>query len=169
MTYDLNDYSSATQLRRSMISNANSVRYPLPGDETIILLSFLSLPNTSLILSLSNMLLQSITFDLNSVALMYPSFCLLQNILSKEKISCGTRRGDLYYMNDFSLGRTNQIRSIDNAKDREIQLWHQLSGHPYFGFIKHRFLDLFSNVNVVNIKCEACFLAKSHSLLSNQS
>lgn len=109
MTYDPTDFSSVTQPRRSKISNANGVQYPVTGAGTVTLSPSLSLPNTLLIPSLSNKLLSvsQITTDLNCMVLMYPTFCLLQEILTKEIIGRGTRRGDLYYIDDFSIGRAN--------------------------------------------------------------
>lgn len=56
----------------------------------------LSLAHTLLIPSLSNKLMSvsQITEELNCVVLIYFSFCLLQDVLSKEIIGCGTKRGD---------------------------------------------------------------------------
>lgn len=65
-------------------------------------------------------------------------------------------------MDNFNPGRANQIRSTDNTKEREIQLWHRRLEHPSFGYMKHLFPDLFTNINVVNLKCNICILAKSH-------
>ena len=55
----------------------------------------LSLSNTLLVPSLSNRLMSvsQVTADLNCVVLMYSTFCLLQDILTKEIIGRGTKRG----------------------------------------------------------------------------
>ena len=69
----------------------------------------LSLSNTLLVPSLSNRLMSvsQVTADLNGVVLMYSTFCLLQDILTKEIIGRGTKRVGLYYVGDFSSGRAN--------------------------------------------------------------
>ncbi|RVW21623.1 Retrovirus-related Pol polyprotein from transposon TNT 1-94 [Vitis vinifera] len=58
------------------------------GAGTVALSSPLSLNHTLLVPSLSNKLLSvsQVTTDLNCVVLMYPTFCLLQDILTKEII-----------------------------------------------------------------------------------
>lgn len=122
MTYDSNDFSSVAHPRRSMIVNTNGVQYPVTGAGIVVLSSSLSLPDTLLIPSLSNKLLSvsQITTDLKCVVLMYPTFCILQDIVTKEIISRGTRRGGLYYMDDFSQSRANQMGSSHNTNDQEI-------------------------------------------------
>ncbi|KAL6311416.1 hypothetical protein AAG906_035499 [Vitis piasezkii] len=104
MTFDSNDFSNVTQPRRSCVTNANGVTYPVTGAGTVILSPSLSLSNTLLVPSLSNRLMSvsQVTTDLNCVVVMYSIFCLLQDILTKEIIGRGTKRGGLYYIDDFS-------------------------------------------------------------------
>ena len=56
----------------------------------------ISLHNTLLVPSFSHKLLYAsqISIDLNCVVLIYPTFCLLQDILTKEIIGHGTKSGD---------------------------------------------------------------------------
>jgi len=56
----------------------------------------LSLSHTLLVHSLSHKLMSvsQVTDDLNCVVLIYSNFCLLQDILIKEIIGRGTKRGD---------------------------------------------------------------------------
>ena len=100
--------------------------YPVTGAGRVAVLPSFSLSNTLLVPSLSNKLLSigQVTEELNCCALMYPSFCLFQNILTKEIIGRGTKRGWLYYMDDFSFGRANIVRRIGDEK-RQIWLWHR--------------------------------------------
>ena len=71
----------------------------------------LSLSNTLLVPSLSNKLMsvRQVTEELNCVTLMYPTFCLLQDILTKEIIGRGSKNGGLYYMDDFSSGQAHHM------------------------------------------------------------
>ena len=39
------------------------------------------------------------------MVLMFPTFCLLQNIFTKEIIGCGTERGGLYYVDEVAHKR----------------------------------------------------------------
>ena len=94
MTFDPHDFSHITQPMRTCIANANGVEYPITGAGTVALSSSLSLNHTLFIPSLSNKLLSvsQVTTDLNCVVLMYPTFCLLQDILTKEIIGRGTKK-----------------------------------------------------------------------------
>lgn len=96
MTFDSNDFSHTTPPIRSHIANANGVTYPVTGARTVTLSHSLSLSHSLLIPSLSNKLMSvsQVTVDLNYVVLMYYTFCLLQDILTKEIIGRGTKRGD---------------------------------------------------------------------------
>ena len=95
MMFDSNDFNSTSQLRRTSIANANWVTYPVTEARMVALSPSLSLSNTLLVPSLSNKLMSvgQATEELNCCALMYPSFCFLQDILTKEIIGRGTKRG----------------------------------------------------------------------------
>jgi hypothetical protein len=98
--------------------------------------------------------------ELNCVVLIYSNFCLLKDILTKEIIGCGTKRGGLYYVDDVKMGHVFHIQS--DGRERQIRLWHQHLGHPNFGYLKHLLPDLFSNIVLSNLKCTTCIVAKSH-------
>ena len=68
------------------------------------LTSTLSLPHTLLVPSLKHKLMSpgQATEQLNCCVLMYPKFYLIQDILTKEIIGRGTKRGDLYFVDDVS-------------------------------------------------------------------
>ena len=95
MTFDPNDFSNTTQPRRTCIANANGATYPVTGAGTVPLSPSLSLAHTLLVPSLSNKLMSvsQVTEELNCVVLIYSTFCLLQDVLSKEIIGRGTKRG----------------------------------------------------------------------------
>jgi hypothetical protein len=118
----------------------------------------LLLSSTLLVPSLSHKLLSvsQVTKDLNCVVLIYPSFCFLQDILTKEIIGRGTKRRGLYYMDDFSVGRAHHMHCQRNNKVEQILLWHRRLGHPSFSYLKHVFPNLFSDTSLLNFKCEAC-------------
>ena len=92
---------------------------------------------------------------------MYSNFCLFQDILTKEIIGRGTKREGLYYLDDFSYGRANNVHSI-GVKERQIWLWHNRLGHPSFRYLSYLFPELFTKVSESDFKCEACIQAKSH-------
>ena len=164
MTFDSNDFSNATQPRRSYVTNANGVTYSVIGAGTVTLSLSFSLSNTLLVSSLSNRLMSvsQVTTDLNCVVVMYSTFCLLQDILTKKITGHGTKRGELSYVDDFSSRRANHMYHTLNNKERRVWLWHHRLGHPSFGYLKHLLPSLFSKVTHLNFKCDTCILAKSH-------
>lgn len=110
------------------------------------------------------MSVSQLTEELNCVALMYPNFCLIQDILRKEIIGRGTKRGGLYYLDDFSPGRANTVSS----REGQIWLWHRRLGHPSFGYLRYLFPDLFSH-QTQELRCETCILAKNHRVCYSPS
>ena len=94
MTFDPDDFLNTTQPRRTCIANVNGVTYLVTGGGTVALSSSLTLSNTLLVPSLSTKLLSvsQLTEQLNCCVLIYPSFCLLQDIHTKEILGRGTKR-----------------------------------------------------------------------------
>lgn len=88
-------------------------------------------------------------------------FLSIQDILTKEIIGRGTKKGGLYYMEDFSLGRAHHVSSSLGSKQQQIRLWHRRLGHPSFRYLRHLFPNLFSNVETSEFNCDTCILAKS--------
>ena len=164
MTFDPTDFLSTTTPQRTSIANANGVTSPVIGAGTIGLSPSLSLQNTLLVPSLSNKLMSvgQATEQLNCCVLMYPNFCLFQDILTKEIIGRGTKRGGLYYVDDFSMGKAHSVKHSSTWKDQQLWLWHRRLGHPSFGYMKHLFPDLFSSAGTTDFQCDTCILAKSH-------
>jgi hypothetical protein len=131
---------------------------------TVILSPSLSLSHTLLVSSLSHKLMSvsQVTVDLNCVVLIYSTFCLLQDILTKEIIRHGTKKEGLYYMDDLSPSKAYHMHHAISNNERQIQLWHHCLGHPSIGYLKHLFPDIFSNAMHSDFKCNTCILAKSH-------
>ncbi|RDX99349.1 hypothetical protein CR513_17605, partial [Mucuna pruriens] len=142
MTHYSNDFTNSTTPRKTHITNGNGVSYPIVRAGTIELSSSISLSNTLLVLSLSNK--------------------ILSDIFTKEIIRYGTKRGDLYYMDDFNSSKINNVQHIDGPKQKLLHLWHCRLGHPSYGYIKHFLPHLFSNVGQSELQCETYILAKSH-------
>ena len=163
MTFNSDDFIEVTQPRRIDIVNANGVTYPITRAGTVDVSPSLSLSNTLLVPSLSNKLMTvgQVTKEINWVTLMYPTFCLLQDILTKEIIGHGTKKRGLYYMDDFSSSQAHHMHHA-SIKKRRIWLWHRCLGHPSFSYMKYLFLDLFSKLPDSDFKCDTCILAKIH-------
>ncbi|KAG5566326.1 hypothetical protein RHGRI_002058 [Rhododendron griersonianum] len=121
ITFNPNDFIQITQPQRTSIANANGVTYPVTGAGTVALSPSLSLSNTLLVPSLSNKLMSvgQATEELNCVAPIYPTFCLLQDILTKEIIGRGTKTGGWYYMYDFSP-ENKEVVSEEKKVDPDI-------------------------------------------------
>ncbi|CAL8152255.1 unnamed protein product [Prunus armeniaca] len=142
MTFDPNDFLHTITPRHTSIANANGVTHPMTGAGTVALSPFLSLSNTLLVPSLSNK--------------------LMSDILTKEIIGRGIKRGGLYYVDDFSIGRANNVKYPSDDKHQQIWLWHRRLGHPSFGYMRHLLPELFSVFKDSDFRCDTCILAKSH-------
>lgn len=97
---------------RKCVVMANVTTAPVIGVSTMDLTPAFSLHHCLLVSSLSYNLLSipQVTKQLHCVVLMYPLFCLLQDIQTKEIIGCGTKREGLYYVDDVIPGRANVVR-----------------------------------------------------------
>jgi hypothetical protein len=95
MTFDETDFITRSLPRRTSVANANGVVSPVTGAGTVSLSPSLQLSHTLLVPSLSHKLMSvsQVTEELNCVVLIYSTFCLLQDILTKEIIGRGTKRG----------------------------------------------------------------------------
>ncbi|RVW42603.1 Retrovirus-related Pol polyprotein from transposon TNT 1-94 [Vitis vinifera] len=132
LTFTAMDFTTTSLPRRTNIANANGVISPITGAGTVTLSPKLQLHNTLLVPSLSHKLLSvsQVTFDMNCIVLIYPTFCLLQDILTKEIIGRGTKRGGLYYMEDLSVGRAHHTQHTLDVKEKELWLWHRRASFP---------------------------------------
>lgn len=94
------------------------------GGGTVSLSSNMTLTNTLLVPSLSTKLLSvsQICEELNCVVLMYPNFCLFQDILTKEIIGRGGKKGRLYYLEDMKSS-VNLVHGVPNNKNKVV-VWN---------------------------------------------
>ncbi|KAG5563641.1 hypothetical protein RHGRI_006177 [Rhododendron griersonianum] len=99
MTFNSNEFIQITQPRRTSIANANGVTYPVTGAGTVALSPSLSLSNT------------------------------LLDILTKEIIGRGTKRGGLYYMDDFSP--ENKVVSEEKKADADVSQGVESESYEY--------------------------------------
>ena len=108
----------------------------------------LSLSHTLLVPSLSNKLMSvsQVTEELNCVVLIYSTFYLLQDVLNKEIIGRGTKKGGLYYLDDFNLGKKNHMHHQTSSYERQIWLWHRRLGHPSICYLQHTSISVFTVV-----------------------
>lgn len=102
-----------TPPQHTSVANANEgVSLVIKAKSVYLSLSF-QLLNTLLVPSLSHKLLSvsQVTTELNCIILIYPTFCLLQDILTKEIIGYHTKKG-----------HAHQIQR--DKRERQIWLWH---------------------------------------------
>ena len=111
VTYDKTLFQSMTRPYRKYMATANGSTAVVVGAGTVTLTPSLPLHNCLLVPSLSHHLLYvpQVTEQLDCVVLMYPSFCLLQDIQTKKIIERGTKREGLYYVDDVVPERANLV------------------------------------------------------------
>ncbi|XP_078158094.1 uncharacterized protein LOC144553769 [Carex rostrata] len=164
MTFSEKDLVNMVPPRRTQILNANGVSYPVKGAGDVPISPSMTLSNTLLVPSLSTKLLSvgQLAEDLNCVVLMYPKFCLFQDILTKEIIGRGSKQGRLYHLEDMTVGCANLAGGPSTTNKNKLMMWHKRLGHPSFGYLRKLMPSLFLNLNEVDFNCETCFKAKSH-------
>jgi len=74
---------------------------------------------------------------------MFPTFCLLQDILTKEIIGHGTERGGLYYVDE--VAHKGHAMLAHETVIRQLWLWLRRLGHPSFWYLKILFPSLFTS------------------------
>ena len=164
MTYSEKDLVRISTPRRTTIINANGESYPVKGAGDVQCSPSLTLSNTLLVPSLSTRLLSvgQVCEELNCAVLMYPQFCIFQDLLTKEIIGRGTRRGRLYHLDDMVVGKAHLSASSSTNRISRIWMWHKRLGHPSFGYLKKLYPSLFSGYEDKKFDCETCIRAKSH-------
>ncbi|CAL2227071.1 unnamed protein product [Prunus armeniaca] len=98
----------------------------------------------------------------NANGVTYPVTGAGTDIHTKEILGRGTKRGGLYYVDDFSPGMANSVTHPFDSKQKQIWLWHRRLGHPSFSYMKYLIPDLFSGFKDSDFTCDTCILAKSH-------
>jgi len=84
---------------------------------------------------------------------MFFTFCLLQDILTKDIIGRSTERGGIFYVD--KVAHKGHAMLAHETVTRQLWLWHRRLGHPSFGYLKILFPSLFTS-NTKPIKCESC-------------
>jgi len=161
MTHDPYDFDSLSTPIKTHIETANGELVVVQGRGLIVFLEKLKLKNCLYVPTLSSKLLyvSQVTKELNCVILMFSNFCLLQDILTKEIIECGTERRGLYYIDE--IVHKGHAMLAHGTVTRQVWLWHRRLGHPSFGYLKILFPSLFTS-NTELIKCETCIRTKNH-------
>lgn len=168
MTYDPNDFLNLGSSSKTYIETASGEHVEVKGGGAIEFSRNMKLKNCLYIPTLSSKLLSvsQVTKELNCGVLMYPTFCILQDILTREIIGRGTERGGLYYVDEVT--HQGHAMLAHGTADRQLWLWHRRLGHPSFGYLKMLFPSLFLNKSTC-MKCETCVLAKNHRVSFNPS
>ncbi|KAB2597903.1 hypothetical protein D8674_000823 [Pyrus ussuriensis x Pyrus communis] len=107
MTYDASLFYYMTSPSKEEVITANGDVAPVTRAGSISLTPSLSIHNALLVPSLFNHLLSvgQVTEQLDCVVLMFPTFCLLQDIQTRAIIGRGIKRRGLYYVDDVSASR----------------------------------------------------------------
>ncbi|CAL8156129.1 unnamed protein product [Prunus armeniaca] len=164
MTFDKRSFKYMTTAHQKCVATANGTTAVVTGAGTVDLTPSLSLHHCLLVPLLLHHLLSipQVTEQLDCVVLMYPFFCLLQDIQTKEIIRRGTKREGLYYVDDVVPGRANAVQASRTSHLQEVWLLHCRLGHVSFSYLRHMLPSKFHEINESDLHCEVCILAKSH-------
>jgi transposase InsO family protein len=164
MTHNETELKTRYTSQKGGIINANGKIYPVKIAGDVVLSNKLCLKNTLVVPSLATNLISvsQLTRDQNCTVLMFPDYCVFQDILTKRIIGHGTRRDGLYYLDELKIG-SNYIAKGDEVSTKDkIWLWHRRLGHPSFGYMKKLLPNMFINLNPKDFSCETCVKSKSH-------
>jgi transposase InsO family protein len=164
MTNSEIDLSHIVNSNKSGIINANGETYPVEKMGKAQISEKMTLNNTLLVPSLSTKLISigKLTDDLNCVVLIFPDFCVFQDIQTREILGRGFKKDGLYYLDNNDLGRIYSTRSESTSLRDKLWLRHKRLGHPSFGYMKKLFPTLCTGLNDEHFICETCIKAKSH-------
>jgi len=104
MTHDPHDFNNLSTPIKTHIETASGELVAIQREGSIIFSKELKLENCLCVPTLSSKLLSisQVTKELNCVVRMFPTFYLLQDILTKEIIGRGTEREGLYYVEEVA-------------------------------------------------------------------
>jgi len=144
MTHDPYDFNNLSTPIKTHIETASGELVAVQGEGSIVFSKELKLENCLYFPALSSKLLSisQVTKELNCVVLIFPTYCLLQDILTKEIIGRGTEREGLYYVDE--VAHKGHAMLARGTITRQLWLWHRRLGHPSFGYLKILFPSLFT-------------------------
>ncbi|KAK3042543.1 hypothetical protein RJ639_000267 [Escallonia herrerae] len=126
----------------------------IPFNSNITLDNVLCVPSFRLNL----MSISKLTNDLNCCAILFPSFCALQDLATGKMIDSGKQRGGLYYMSPI------QQAPVSHQVSQPSNLWHMRLGHPS-PFRLKLIAPLLSSHNIhFDNNCVVCPMAKQTRL-----
>jgi len=129
MTHDPHGFNNLSTPIKTHIETASAELVAVQRDGSIVFSKELKLENYLYVSALSSKLLSisQVTKELNCVVLMFPTFCLLKDII----IGRGTERERLYYVDE--VAHKGHAMLTHRTVTRQLWLWHRRLGHPSFG------------------------------------
>ena len=116
ITCDSQHVLSMKQSIAHIVSTTNGNLSPVIGECSISLSHDLNLDSILVVPSLNHNLLSvaQITCALYYVVIFWPNFCVFKDIRTRKTIGCGTRRGNLYYL-DLNATSSHQLAQVLSA------------------------------------------------------
>ncbi|KAM2532002.1 hypothetical protein PS1_000672 [Malus domestica] len=125
MTFDKRLFKYMTMTHQKCVATTNGTTAMVTGAGIVDFTPSLSLHHCLLVPSLPHHLLSipQVTEQLDCVVLMYPFFCFIQDIQTKEIIWRGTKI--VYYVDDVVPGKVNAVQASCTSNLQEVWLLHR--------------------------------------------
>ena len=125
MTPERCDFIDFGEITKTYIRTANGELIAVKGAGTIEISPNLRLSNCLFVPSLSQRLMSvsHVTRELNCTLLMYPSFCILQDIRTRRIVGRGTENQGLYYVD--GVAHHGSAMLARGSTKEEAWRWHK--------------------------------------------
>jgi hypothetical protein len=160
ITYDSTIFTKAESSQIPIVNLPTGSCAPITSTGTIPFNSNITLDKVLCVPSfhLNLMSVSKLTHSLNCCAILFPTFCVLQDLATGKMIGSGKQRGGLYYMSPLQHTPASYQVSLSS------HLWHMRLGHPSPSRLRLASPLLPSKTISFDNNCSVCPMAKQTRL-----
>ncbi|GKA90799.1 retrovirus-related pol polyprotein from transposon TNT 1-94 [Tanacetum coccineum] len=139
MVNDSNLLSSVLPSTHTTIYTANGGSSPVIGEGSTDLSKSLSLNSVLIVPALEYNILSvsKITVALKCTVTFWPQFCTFQDIVTRQVLGCGVRKGNLYYLDltDSGEERIHQVNKVGGIEETKSNVGYGIDDWVSFSFV----------------------------------